>query len=608
MAAAGLLVAGVVAPVESLPGPLEGLAPAPPAEAAAGIVVAGTLKDCSTLAPDTTWTVVSDSGDRDCVLTSPAVCPDGHVKPTTSGTPSYLCYPQSCSDTAFDVDRVGEYWMPLAGVDTSGVDACRVFQLTRCQTGIGPTHEGLCRYVQRHPWDCPDGYEQHNRFNACYQAHTPLQSGTPPACDTSTGAPDFPLLNCEDYVGDDYDDDEGCADISSHLTDRSGGAAAAYWCEFEAYELSVDCHRNLRPGDADCTPSTGVCLKRASTTRGQQIRAFGGCRAIARNIECAIHQAGYADQVGTGTDLGALADTIRGDGCEPCRVMPFQPPNSDCAALSGVPETVDLNVNQQRIDAGIVSDQKSAFQNRESSGQGCRELPPGRLTWSAPSFTGLAMVNTRIRLDLEWDEANISRAPAASTSAGLVQCFLRSTLAQTDGETKVRVYFAVEVEPLWPQGDPDDSSDTGDRTLIEELFGSGSLRWWDALSAAEQSERTTAFYATTGTAAVEVACSLSVPVWCVWEPRQSGYYSLTAIGALRASQLNIHKNPGYSGALPTEWHDQLSYETLKACDRNPPPTCQFLPTGSSSVGVYINNEPIGIQVHEVRVVSRTPSP
>ena len=634
-AAAGLLAAGVVAPVESRDwfGPLEGLAPAEPARAAAGTVVIGTPEDCSTVDPDpddtsTTWRVEdgADADDRECVLTAEAVCPTGQVKPTTEGTPFYLCYPASCAGTAFNVDQIGEYWVPEDGVDTSGVDQCRVFKLTECRAGIGPTHEGWCRYVKRRSWTCPDTYSQYNRFNACYLDRPASAPGTPPPCDTATGAPTLALVSCDDYAGDDYDNSRDCdADISSsHLTDRSGGAAALYWCEFDASDLNIDCHRNPLPSGADCTAQTGVCLKRASTTRGQTLRALGGCYAIVRNIECADHQADYADKVGTGIDMEVLARTIRAAGCEPCRVMPFEPLDpAECpdSALTGQPATIDLNNSFESNNAGIRSPQRAAFQQEtDVDGSGnplgatdsdCQELPPGRLTWSTPSFTGLAMVNTRVRLEIEWDFANASRAPALSRSKGLAQCFLLPVQAAPDWQREPRFYFSVAVESLWPAGDPTDSSDTGDSDLIRELFGSNALSWWDAdaLSDAEKTRRTAAFYSTSA-GAVDVPCSREDPVWCIWEPQQAGYYSLTATGALNMSLVSgITKNPGYTSSVPDDWHSQLTRETLTGCPTsNPASTCQFsVSGGSTGRGVYIDGEPVGIRVHEVRVVSRTPS-
>lgn len=626
--AAGLLAAGVVAPVESRDwfGPLEGLAPAEPVRAAAGTVVAGTPEDCSTVDPDpddssTTWTPAdgADADDRECVLTAEAVCPTGYVKPTTEGTPFYLCYPQSCAGTVFNVDQIGEYWVPEDGVDTSGVDQCRVFKLTECRAGIGPTHEGRCRYVKRRSWTCPDDtYSKYSRFNACYQDRPASAPGTPPPCDTAAGAPTLALVSCDDYAGDDYDNSQDCADISSlHLADRSGGAAAAYWCEFDASDLNIDCHRNPLPSGADCTAQTGVCLKRASTIRGQTLRALGGCYAIVRNIECADHQADYADKVGTGVDMEALAGTIRAAGCEPCRVMPFEsldPAECPDIALTNQPATIDLNNSSERIQAGISPEQRVAFQNKEDVGPGgsdlratdtsCQELPPGRLTWSTPSFTGLAMVNTRVRLEIQWDFANASRAPARS-SRGLGQCFLKPHFLLG----RPGFYFSVEVEPLWPADDPTDSNDTGDRDLIESLFGQDALSWWGALSTAEKTGRTAAFYSTSAET-VEVPCSREDPVWCIWEPQQAGYYSLTATGALNMSLLQgIYKNSGYTGSVPDDWHSQLTLATLSECRRTTPPpsTCQFSASGAGGRGVYIDGEPVGIRVHEVRVVSRTPS-
>ena len=623
--AAGLLIASVAAPAD-LPGPLDALAPAPSAEAASGTVVAGTPDPCSAVDPDpddssTTWTVVSgtNADDRECVLTADAVCPSGHVKPAAGNPPPYLCYPSSCSDRSFNVNELANYRMPRPGDDTSGTDPCRVFQVTECRAGIGPTHKGLCRYVQRRSWTCPNDYHQHNRFNTCYQAHTAAPEGTPPPCDSSTGAPSLPLLDCDDYAGDDYDDSETCTDLSSDLIVRSGGAAAAYWCEFDASDLNIACHRNPVPSGTDCEQSTGVCLKRESTARGQQLRALGGCNAIARNIECARHQADYADKVGTGINLEELARRIRADGCEPCRVMPFEPLDPrQCpdSVLTGQPATIDLNNDQQRSRAGISPVQRAAFQNKEDAGRprgpiviadsDCQDLPPGRLTWSTPSFTGLAMVNTRVRLEMTWDFYDVSQAPApALSNRGLGVCFVRPY-----GWRQPSFYLSVSVKPLWPEDDPADPNDSDDRSLIEKLFGSGSLQWWDNLSTAEQTNRTTAFYATSTVGAVDIPCSLQIPIWCVWEPQQAGYYSLTATGALFMSKYNeITKNPENAGSVPADWHSSLLTKAeLDRCHDWPTPDdCLLTLSSTDDVGVFIKNKPIGIQVREVRVVSRTPS-
>ena len=633
MAAVGLLVAGVVAPVDARDwfGPLEGLAPAGPARAATGTVVAGTPEDCRGVDPDpddssTSWDVEEGAGadDRECVLTTEAVCPTGYVKPGDEGTPLYMCYTQTCAGTAFDVEQIGNYWVPGPGADTSSVtDECLLFQMAECSAGIGPTHEGRCRYVKRRSWTCLDGHDPHNRFNTCYTARPGSAPGTLPPCDTTAGAPTLALVSCDDYAGDDYDDSRDCdADISSHLTDRSGGAAAAYWCEFDAADLNGNCHLNTPPSGADCTAKTAVCLKRTRTARGQALRALGGCYAIARNIGCAIHRADYADNVGTGTDMEALARTIRDAGCQPCLVKPFEPlDTSECpdSALTGRPETVDIDDNLERRNAGITLEQRAAFQGQEDVGPGgrdlgatdpsCQELPPGRLTWSTPNFTDLAMVNSRVRLEIQWDSANISRAPAPTSGQGLGQCFLISQSAAPDfSTTEPRFYFLVEVEPLWPAGDPDDSSDTGDRSTIENLFGAAALSWWDALSTAQKTGRTASFYSTSA-GTVEVPCSREDPVWCVWEPQKVGYYSLTATGALSMSLISgIHRNSGYTGSVPSDWHSQLTLANLTECRSHPVPAhCRFSSSDPEGRGVYMDIEPIGIQVHEVRAVSRTPS-
>lgn len=73
----------------------------------------------------------------------------------------------------------------------------------------------------------------------------------------------------------------------------------------------------------------------------------------------------------------------------------------------------------------------------------------------------------------------------------------------------------------------------------------------------------------------------------------------------------ISKNPAYTGSVSNDWHSQLSDETLRQCSRSLPVvplTCQFYRGSSGDVGVYIDGEPIGVRVHEVRVISRaTPS-
>ena len=614
--AVGLLVAGVTAPAESRDwfGPLESLAPADLAWAAAGTVEAGTPIVCSTLTPDpadttTVWTVVSGAGaeDRECVLTADAVCPPDHVKPTTDGTPPFLCHLQTCSGTDLDIDDIGNYWVPTSDSDTSGANDCDLFKLTECRVGIGPTHDGLCRYVQRRSWTCRVGYEQHNRFNTCYRAYSAPPPGPLAPCNVGTGAPELSLLSCEDYAGGDYDSTEDCPDISSHLTVRPGGAAAAYWCQFDASQLSVDCRRAVIPDDADCDASVGVCLKRRSTSQGQRLRALGGCYAIVRSIDCTGRQAGYADQVAAGTDsptLAALAQTIRTAGCEPCRVVPYQPlDTSECPDHARrVEPTVDLSRISNTQEAALEAKRDVSI-GLQGVTSGCQELPPGRLTWSTPGLTDLVLVNTRVRLDMDWNFTNITRVPYKSGQRGFGECFLMSQGGQ------VRLYMKVAVEPLWPEGDPDDPTDSGDRSLMESLFGSDSLAWWDALSAEEKTRLTEAFYIAPETRAVEVPCTIEIPIWCIWTPKHAGYYELTAIGALRIHILyGMYKNSGYSGTVDTDWYSQYSQLTRSQIGQcrvaTPGSNCLFGVGYSREVGLYIENEPIGIRVNEVRSVSR----
>lgn len=237
-----------------------------------------------------------------------------------------------------------------------------------------------------------------------------------------------------------------------------------------------------------------------------------------------------------------------------------------------------------------------------------------------------------------------------------------STIAQLvrDGECvfRHRPEFRLIVEELWPDNPQDYAA-------IQQLFGDGALDWWNALTSQLQEAQTVAhglrWWPTlipaeqqerTDDLRQEVACNFGANAWCRWTPTRTGYYRLKAAGAWIATRqsartwLDPNSDPWYfnnllnylsdadnrtnlaqeltnmgrtpadlgltpnlTGLLPLppnpgDWafSDPGTYRT--AC---PPIDFRFLCTSGLSTANYTETEYVGIQVHEIRVQTVTPS-
>ena len=219
--------------------------------------------------------------------------------------------------------------------------------------------------------------------------------------------------------------------------------------------------------------------------------------------------------------------------------------------------------------------------------------------------------------------------------------------------------FKLQVRELWP----DNPSDLME---IDELFGTDALQWWHNIATqAERERRTNAQgwqWWPNLTAAEQltriddmtqdVRCDSNNAelAWCRWQPTKPGFYKLTGFGAWVSNSSGIRgwRSPqnetsianavsGLTSAARTRLLNQISNwgltpddlgfnPTLTALipipasrDRNilfttrafqsrcPPLDIRVVCTYANSTGNYVETEPIGILVHEMRVSTVTPS-
>ena len=642
-----LALVGVLAPVESpnLPGPLddhlgsaEAAAQTPPPSS----VVEGTPKPCrSSPAP---WTPATGDPDyltaSECVLELPA-CP---VSPLYSGTfmrlsvmpdqvalafptlPAYPAvtdlesYPDFCEDRVLLVDDQATYdaCVSITGyvvntfTDDLGQVGCRLLYPTTCPAGLLSNTSKTCRAVQRRTWTCPANHVARNQFNSCYA----LQAAAPdphPAC--ATGSPDFVAmpLSCEDYVGTDFfasgSGDVDCAATYLTSTPVQPGAPTVqmsvspsdHWCSYNQVFLDGRCHR-VNGGPSLCqTPSTALCVKRASQT--------GGCDGIAKTIRCRAYQAAFRWN-------NMSPEEVRSNGCTPCVILPFSPIPIGCPQdTDAAPRTPYLGdtrvILREEADFAITHQECESVRQDNmplASYPGCAQLPvcadppAGTLAWESAHDAGVAIVNVavivtvtnlgmsrsttqqlvydpdpdpgdsplavgqnfvvrfqryrrddrRVRTFTEIDPTSaptaIDQIPAGSATEAGNECAFGGA-----------PYFKLMVQELWPDNGPDyDDNDPNcvvpiggnrpgsDAEVIIDLFGSDSLRWWCALSAAERQRRTLArglewwddpLTDQDGRVAEqteEVFCDFTEVVgttWCRWVPSRPGFYRLHAGGA-----------------------------------------------------------------------------
>ena len=199
---------------------------------------------------------------------------------------------------------------------------CRLLQPAECPAGVHIAPD-TCRAIERRPWTCPVGRPK-NEYLTCYEL--PSAVGTPhPAC--GDGAPTFVAQSCAAYVDNDFAEPPTSVDCATAFptanppdpatalsANSKAGSSSDYWCEFDTSNLKVVCHTVPKPA-GECALSMAMCLKRASET--------GGCSAIAHTIRCRGLQQMYSATTAT-------ALQVRGEGCEPCVVLPFSPVPPNC--------------------------------------------------------------------------------------------------------------------------------------------------------------------------------------------------------------------------------------------------------------------------------------
>ncbi len=605
---AALAVAGVLVPLDpgAVPEPLSAIAGDSPA-AAQAVIESGSPSPCPS-----GWRPSADGADcRLEIDACPASPPDvgGALTPSVAfPSPPELAaldihgaeihrYPGFCEVRLVEKDDAAAYdactratgfirmthEMEVSPDDPSIIlHMCRLVTPAACAAGSEAhrVRSTKCRAISRRTWTCAPGFAPRNEFNSCYRlpdAHT----GSHPAC--GEGAPTFVARDCADYVGNDYVRDPDATlctrfEMGGALAmtpNTLAGTAGAYWCEFNAAYLTAACH-GAAPPPADCAPSTGRCLKRASDT--------GGCTAIARTVRCRGLQAAYLEDTKTVQEINAA-------GCQPCVFLPFQPLPPSCPdALRAAPATlytsqaskyetlhrVRESFNIDHIRCAPVRNGADLADHADCRNTPvCLGAPRGYLTWEGTHGSGLAVVNAPVVLrvsDIPTDVATVIRLGFSQPARLRVASFSFLRFADdAQGDPLVRVWpridsadsftrvsqfmggsgtclvdelprFKARVTELWPDV-PEAHAE------IRALFGEQTLDWWDALAVEDKRRNTEArgltFWDDLTTNAErndereqrsvgleeEIDCNVGAEVWCRWLPRRPGYFKAIAAGA-----------------------------------------------------------------------------
>lgn len=453
---AALVLLSLLAPVETMPGPLPDLGgahagaqtpPPPPVET-------GTPDPCETSpAPYTPQS--GDAGyltSSECVLELPA-CPESPLHPGTgtfmrlSAPPAGLealfptldvdypdipgleTYPDFCEERVLDSDPTYSTCLNMTGYvvmqyTDGGQNGCRLLHPIKCPAGLYMATSRTCRAVHRRTWTCPAGQMPRNEFNSCYR----LQTAAPvphPAC--RTGSPDFVAKPCEDYVGNDFL--TNAATVNCQTTYVTGtpvqypagtvaltgapavemqpsyrtGTSSIYWCSYDTRFLDPDCHRTNIVRAKCAAASMALCIKRASQT--------GGCDAIAETIRCRAYEAAFRQQRAV-----PLAE-VRLNGCTPCVILPFRRVPNRCprdtrarprpgrpsGLLGQYSENSDLVVilreeadfAMTNPDCMPVRDHGASLDDHSDCARRavCADPPSGSIDWEPTHISGVAVVN-----------------------------------------------------------------------------------------------------------------------------------------------------------------------------------------------------------------------
>ena len=214
--------------------------------------------------------------------------------------------------------------------------------------------------------------------------------------------------------------------------------------------------------------------------------------------------------------------------------------------------------------------------------------------------------------------------------------------------------FKIIVRELWPDN-------PNDRLEIDQLFGTDALQWWhDIPTNAERERRTNAqgfeWWPNLSTTEQEariaemtenVRCDSNTNslAWCRWQAPKPGYYKLSGAGAwvptdvgnrvwMGSSQVRTVNNylsglstadrvnllnalgvstPQEAGinatmdALLPRTNRETLFTTLSVQARCPSVDVRVRCTYGRGSGNYVETEPIGVTVHEMRVGTVTPS-
>ncbi len=621
-----LVAAGIFIPVESgsVPDPLAGTIGESPVSAQTTAIVIGQPDPCPQI--PVPWSAIGSN----CILETSA-CPEspliaGFILLPSVGYPDVLATPPD-EYAGFCEHRFIEPPQPLPGVTESLDDQlrrqqyndctngsggfavknhgrmitetvldqfgtpvvrqreerrCRLLAQPRCVVGLHRVASNTCRAVQRQTWGCPQGIPI-NEFNRCYVAQSISYVGQHLAC--RPGAPDFRSFDCDAYVDDDFVYPATSVACSSYPTgdpstslqpNPNGGLFSSdYWCEFDTSDLKVVCHNVPKPA-GECAAVSALCLKRASQT--------GGCDAIAHTISCRAMQADFADP-----NVPLTVVQMQQAGCEPCVLLPFRPPPTECPAdVTVTPATAARDTQYHdalhmvkddfyvaNTDCQAVREGTTLLQNdaRCRSHEVCADPPRGELTWRSNHFSQLAVVNSPVVVGVSGIPTQIVSSPRLRVAGTRFLSGFDNILSYDDnvdnvfGDPIVRVFgkvdpaqqysdikdlagaaecvfrdgpqFRITIQELWP--DIDDAE-------ITSLLGPESLAWWNALSDAEKEGRIRARdvnWLTNPTPAevdqereqrvtgfTEVVdCNFGGEIWCRWTPTRSGYFKLIGAAA-----------------------------------------------------------------------------
>ncbi len=385
-----------------------------------------------------------------CRIEQPA-CPYSPLDPTRLMQRSTE-FIEFCEETVTQAANPVEYATcaaPLPGytVMDDGT-SCRLLQLRSCEVGTRIDSE-WCRATIRRSWTCTHLADAvpRNEFNSCYVPPTGIIS---PAAACGAGAPDLVVIDCADYVGIDFAEPPGSVACSLYDTGTAPAmtnSANPYWCQFEVSYLKAVCH-SATPPLSECTTSTPLCLKRASGT--------GGCDGIAKVIFCRdlqqdyaeLHTAALADNTLTFDEeqsLRSLAHTVRGEVCEPCQILPFEPVPQHCPDDTRIPATPyrysdrhpriqaieqehDIEMNRSacshldtwRTDLGLTMINPNTGADCAAEPTRCETPSPGNPVWSSTHFSGAAVVNASVIVRLHDAPLNFREYPNALTINSLI--------------------------------------------------------------------------------------------------------------------------------------------------------------------------------------------